>query len=194
MTLVPLVPKEQIDARDLPLIEAGEKTFGTLLNTWLAIANSPGMFAAYLPFIRVVTGPGALDQRVKELTAVYVSLLNHCRYSTSHRCYSALAKGVSEADLERLAAGDFAAFTDRERLALRFTRALTVDISATGRDQSVTGVDPELLARVKDAFEPRELVEFVMSVGLWNALTRFHRVMDFDLDLGEPPAAVDAAV
>jgi AhpD family alkylhydroperoxidase len=194
MTLVPLVPKEQIDATDLPLIEAGEASFGTLLNTWLAIANSPGMFATYLPFVRSVTGPGELDTRIKELTAVYVALLNHCRYTTSHRCYSALAKGVSEADLERLAAGDFASFTDREQLALRFTRALTVDIPVTGRDESVTGVGPELLSQVKDAFQPRELVELVMSVGLWNALARFHRVMDFDLDLGEPPAAVDAAV
>jgi AhpD family alkylhydroperoxidase len=194
MALVPLVPKEHIDATDLPLIEAGEETFGTLLNTWLAIANCPGMFSTYLPFIRSVTGPGALDTRIKELTAVYVSLLNHCRYSVSHRCYSALNKGVSEADLERLAAGDFASFTSREQLALSFTRALTLDLPHTGRDKSVTGVDPELLARVKDAFEPRELVEFVMSVGLWNALSRFHRVMDFDLDLGEPPAAVDAAV
>ncbi|MGV9349257.1 carboxymuconolactone decarboxylase family protein [Streptomyces spiralis] len=194
MTLVPLVSKEHIDRADLPLIEAGEESFGTLLHTWLAIANSPGMFATYLPFVRAVTGPGELDQRTKELTAVYVSLLNHCRYTTSHRCYSALAKGVSEADLERLAAGDFASFTGRERLALRFTRALTVDHPVTGRDESVTGIDPELLSQVRDSFKPRELVEFVMSVGLWNALTRFHRVMDFDLDLGEPPAAVDAAI
>ncbi|QIY66184.1 carboxymuconolactone decarboxylase family protein [Streptomyces sp. RPA4-2] len=194
MALVPLVTRELIDPTDLPLIEAGEASFGKLLNTWLAIANCPGMFTTYLPFVRAVSGPGELDQRIKELTAVYVSLLNHCRYTTSHRCYSALAKGVSEADLERLAAGDFASFTSREQLALRFTHALTVDLPLTSRDDSATGVGPELLSQVRDSFEPRELVEFVMSVGLWNALTRFHRVMDFDLDLGEPPSAVDAAV
>jgi alkylhydroperoxidase family enzyme len=194
MPLVPLVPKDQIDAIDLPLIEAGEKSFGTLLNTWLAIANCPGMFSTYLPFVRAVSGPGELDQRIKELTAVYVSLLNHCRYTTSHRCFSALAKGISQTDLERLAAGDFTSFTSREQLALRFTRAVTVDIPVTGRDTSVTGVDPELLSQVQDDFTPQELVEFIMSVGLWNALSRFHRVMDFDLDLGEPPSAVDAAV
>ncbi|MGW5664682.1 carboxymuconolactone decarboxylase family protein [Streptomyces sp. NPDC003758] len=194
MTLVPLVAKEDIDATDLPMIEAGEETFGTLLNTWLAIANCPGMFATYLPFIRSVTGPGVLDPRIKELTAVYVSLLNHCRYSVSHRCYSALKKGVGEEDLERLAAGDFTSFTDREQLALRFTRALTLDLPVTSRQDSVTGVHPELLAELRDTFAPRELVEFVMSVSLWNALSRFHRVMDLPLDLGTPPAAVDAAV
>ncbi len=194
MALVPLMSKEQIDAVDLPLIEAGEGAFGTLLNTWLAIAHSPGMFAAYLPFVRTVSGPGALDQRTKELTAVYVSLLNHCRYTTSHRCYSALAKGVSEADLGRLAAGEFTSFTDTERLALEFTRALTVDIPVTGRDESITGVDPRLRSQVQTAFTPPELVELVMSVGLWNALARFHRVLDLELDLGEPPADVDSAI
>jgi AhpD family alkylhydroperoxidase len=194
MALVPLVPKEEIDQVDLPLIESGEKSFGTLLNTWLAIAHSPGMFATYLPFVRAVSGPSELDQRIKELTAVHVALLNHCRYTTSHRCYSALAKGVSTNDLERLAAGDLAGFSDKERLALRFTRSLTVDLPDTGRDVSVTGVAPELLTQIRDAFTPREIVELVMSVGLWNALSRFHRVLDFDLDLGEPPAAVDAAI
>lgn len=135
-----------------------------------------------------------LDPRIKELTAVYVSLLNHCRYSVSHRCYSALKKGVGGEDLERLAAGDFTSFTDREQLALRFTRALTLDLPVTGRQDSLTGVDPEVLAELRDGFTPRELIEFVMSVSLWNALSRFHRVMDLPLDLGTPPAAVDAAV
>lgn len=88
----------------------------------------------------------------------------------------------------------WAAASTGERLALRFTRALTVDLPATGRDESATGVDPELSSQVREAFTPREPVELVMSVGLWNALSRFHRVMDLDLDLGEPPFAVEAAV
>ncbi|MFD5723349.1 carboxymuconolactone decarboxylase family protein [Streptomyces sp. NPDC127036] len=194
MALVPLIPKNEVAAVDLPMIEAGEETFGTLLNTWLAVANSPGMFSTYLPFIRSVTGPGKLDTRIKELTAVQVALLNHCRYSVSHRCYSALRKGVSEADLEHLASGDFTSFSDKEQLALRFTRTLTLELPTTGREESATGVSAELQAQLQDAFPPEELVEFVMSVSLWNALSRFHRVMALDLDLGRPPAAVDAAV
>jgi alkylhydroperoxidase family enzyme len=194
MALVPLVTKDQVYASDLPMLEAGEASFGKFLNTWLAIANCPGMFGAYLPFVRAVSGPGELDQRIKELTGVYVSLLNHCRYSTSHRCFSALANGVSEAELESLAIGEFGRFTDREQLALQLVRVLTVEIATTGRAESATGVDPELLSQVKDSFQPRELVELIMSIALWNALTRFHRVMDFDLDLREPPSLVDAAV
>jgi hypothetical protein len=32
-----------------------------------------------------------------------------------------------------------------------------------------------------------------MSVSLWNALARFHRVMDFELDMPAPPPALDPA-
>jgi AhpD family alkylhydroperoxidase len=194
MSLVPLKTKEEVDSVDLPLLESGEAAFGTLLNTWLAIANSPGMLSTYLPFVRSVTGPGALDQRIKELTAVYVGALNHCRYTTSHRCYSARAKGISEEDLARVATGDHDHFTDQERLALEFTRSLTLDVPFVEIAASPTGVDQQLLARVKETFQPAELVELTMSVALWNALSRFHRVMGLELDLGEPPATVDAAV
>ncbi|QWF20498.1 carboxymuconolactone decarboxylase family protein [Nocardioides sp. LMS-CY] len=194
MALIPLKTKEQVDPVDLPLLESGEAAFGTLLNTWLAIAASPGMLSTYLPFVRSVSGPGHLDQRIKELTAVYVAVLNHCRYTTSHRCYSAQAKGITADDLARVASGKHDDFTDRERLGLELTRSLTVDVPVVGIATSTTGVDPQLLARVKSAFEPAELVELTMSVSLWNALSRFHRVMGLELDLGEPPAAVDAAV
>ena len=30
-----------------------------------------------------------------------------------------------------------------------------------------------------------------MSISVWNALSRFHRVMEFDLDAREPPPAVE---
>jgi hypothetical protein len=32
-----------------------------------------------------------------------------------------------------------------------------------------------------------------MSIAVWNALSRFHRVMDFDLDMPAPPPYLDPA-
>ncbi|MDT5053405.1 MAG: hypothetical protein QOF66_1771, partial [Mycobacterium sp.] len=43
-------------------------------------------------------------------------------------------------------------------------------------------------------FDPRELVELTMSISVWNALSRFHRVMEFDLDMPEPPPAVESLI
>lgn len=192
MALVPLPEKENMDPADLPAIETGLAAFGHMLYTWQAVSNVPGLFSKYFPFLRTLTGPGALDQRIKEITAVQVAILNHCRYTVSHRCFSAQGKGVTEEELVKIAANDLQSFSDKERLALEFTRAVTLDIPATTAAESATGIDETLRERVKEAFEPEQLVELLMSIGLWNSITRFHRVLDLDLDLPEAPAEVDA--
>jgi alkylhydroperoxidase family enzyme len=169
VALVPLPDKQDIDPADLPAIETGLAAFGHLLHTWQAVANVPGLFSKYFPFLRTMTGPGALDQRVKELTAVQVAILNHCRYTVCHRSFSAT-----------------------ERLALEFARAVTLDVPAVAAAAIPAGIDEQLRQRVRAAFEPEQLVELLMSISLWNAIARFHRVLDLDLDLPDAPAEVSA--
>jgi AhpD family alkylhydroperoxidase len=192
MALVPLVAEEQADPLDAAALAGGHAAYGQLLNTWRAIANRPGLFAAYLPFLRTVAGPGALDQQIKELSAVRVAVLNHCRYTASHRSASARSQGVSDEDLAAVAAGELDRFPEPVQVALELTRALTVDQTEISLASNPTGVDPGLMKRAQELFEPDELVELVMSIGVWNALTRFHRAMGFELDMPAPPAAVDA--
>ncbi len=57
--------------------------------------------------------------------------------------------------------------------------------------QAPTGLADDLRATLTKAFSPDQLVELTMSISLWNALSRFHRVMDFDLDMPVPPEAVE---
>ena len=192
MALVPLPEKENMDPADLPAIETGLAAFGHMLHTWQAVANVPGLFSKYFPFLRTLTGPGTLDQRIKEITAVQVAILNHCRYTVSHRCFSAQGKGVTEEELVKIAANDLQSFSETERLALEFTRAVTLDVPAITAAESATGIDETLRERVKEAFEPEQLVELLMSIGLWNSISRFHRVLGLDMDLPEAPAEVDA--
>jgi AhpD family alkylhydroperoxidase len=192
VALVPLPDKENMDPADLPAIETGLAAFGHMLHTWRAVANVPGLFSKYFPYLRALTGPGPLDQRVKEITAVQVAILNHCRYTVCHRSFSALAKGVTEEELVKIAANDLESFSETERLALEFTRAVTLDVPAVTAAESATGIDETLRQRVKEAFEPEQLVELLMSISLWNAIARFHRVLDLDLDLPDAPAEVGA--
>jgi AhpD family alkylhydroperoxidase len=192
VALVPLPDREHMDPSDLPAIETGLAAFGHLLHTWQAVANVPGLFSKYFPYLRTLTGPGALDQRVKELTAVQVAILNHCRYTVCHRSFSARAKGVTDEELVKIAANDFESFSATERLALEFTRAVTLDVPVVTAAESRTGMDETLRQRVREAFEPEQLVELLMSISLWNAIARFHRVLDLDLDLPDAPAEVGA--
>ena len=62
------------------------------------------------------------------------------------------------------------------------------------REQSPTGISEQLREAAKELFERRELVELTMSISVWIALSRFHRVMEFDLDMPEPPPAVEAVI
>ncbi|HEX4558993.1 MAG TPA: carboxymuconolactone decarboxylase family protein [Mycobacterium sp.] len=191
MSLVPLLQSSEFSDADRPVLAAGEKAYGQVLNTWAAIGNSPGLFAAYLPFLRQVNGPGLLDVRIKELAAVRIAVLNHCRYTTSHRCTSAMTGGATADELTAVARGEFDSFTDRERLALELADAMTVAIPTTARTTLPSGIPPALRDDAARVFSPGELVELTMSISVWNALSRFHRVMAFDLDMPEPPREVD---
>ncbi|GAY07692.1 carboxymuconolactone decarboxylase family protein [Pseudonocardia sp. N23] len=192
MPLVPLLTADEFSTVDRPTLTAGVDAYGQVLNTWAAIGNSPGLFAAYLPFLKQVNGPGALEVRVKELAAVRVAVLNHCRYTASHRCTSALAKGVSLAELAAVAGGELDGFTERERIALVLAEEITLSVPLLSTDSSLTGVTPGLRDEAHRLFEPAELVELVMSISVWNALSRFHRVMLFDLDMPGAPEPVAA--
>lgn len=194
MALVPLLAGSEFSEADRDVLAAGEKAYGKVLNTWAAIGNSPGLFAAYLPFLRQINGPGLLEPRIKELTAVRVGILNHCRYTTSHRCTAALANGATEQELAAIARGDYGDFTKREQLALELADEMTTGLPRLSREQSRTGISATLRHEAKEVFEPRELVELTMSISVWNALARFHRVMDFDLDMPEPPLEVESAI
>jgi AhpD family alkylhydroperoxidase len=192
MSLVPLLAGSEFDEVDQGVLAAGEKAYGKVLNTWAAIGNSPGLFAVYLPFLRQVNGPGRLETRIKELTALRVAVLNHCPYTTSHRYTAASANGASDSDLAAVARGDYSGFTDRERIAMRLADEMTTELPVRTRDQTPTGISAQLRDSAKEVFDPRELVELTMSISVWNALSRFHRVMAFDLDMPEPPPAVES--
>ena len=52
-------------------------------------------------------------------TDVLVGVLNHCRYTVSHRVSSAAGKGFSATDIEDVAAGRYDRFDQREKVAFQ---------------------------------------------------------------------------
>lgn len=192
MSLVPLLTRDRFSPLDQPTLDQGVQAFGQVLNTWAAIGHSPGLFGTYLPFLKQLNGPGALDDRIKHLTAVRVAVLNHCRYTSSHRSTAALAKGFGVDELAAVARGDIGVFTDREQLALRLAEEMTTAVPATPLATSTSGVSADLRAEVQEVFSAAELVELAMCISFWNALSRFHRVMGFEMDMPLAPPEVEA--
>jgi uncharacterized peroxidase-related enzyme len=188
--LVALVSKEEATPEVRELFEAGEAVYGRVLNTWHALAQRPEIFVAYMPYLRSIVGPGALDQRLKELVEVRTVVLNRCLYSTSHRVRSAKAAGVSEDDVVAVARGELERFDDRERLALEVAEALTLQPATVPYADAPQLVESATLERLRASFTDPEIVELVATIAIWNALARFHRVMGFELDMDAPPEAV----
>jgi uncharacterized peroxidase-related enzyme len=190
--LVGLVSKEEATPEVRELFEAGEATYGRVLNTWHALAQRPEIFVAYMPYLRSIVGPGALDQRLKELVEVRTVVLNRCLYSTSHRVRSARAAGVSEEDVVAVARGELSGFSEREQLALAVAEELTLRPTTVAYADEPQLVETATLERLRSSFTDPEIVELVATIAIWNALARFHRVMGFELDMEAPPEAVSA--
>ena len=193
MTLVRLVNAHELSDEAKKMAESGQAQYGQLLHTWRAIMHRPELFVAYLPFLRAVAGPGELAPKLKDLSAVLVGVLNGCRYTISHRCRSASTNGATDAELEAVASHKWDDLDEPTRIALMFTEQLTVRPPTTTFTENRQAVDAEVLDAAKRLFTDPQLVELAMSVSVWNALARFHRVMDFELDMPAPPTTLDPA-
>lgn len=191
MALIPLADIESLTGQPREVAESGRAQYGQVLNTWAAIMNKPELFAAYLPFLRQVAGPGELDLTTKDLSALLVASLNGCRYSLSHRATSATKNGVDDETMRRVVSGEWGEFDERLRTALELTRELTLLPPEHSYGELPYGVQPEVRDRAQQVFTEVELLELTFSISVWNALTRFHRVMGFDLDMPVAPEGVD---
>ena len=194
MTLVPLLDKSRTNGPAREVLDRGEQLWGQVLNTWMALANTPEILVAYLPLMRAIAGPGELDQRIKELAAVQVAIDNHCLYTASHRCASARKQGIPDDDLDALAAGELNRFSKPERLAISLAHQLSERPAVVRYDAAPQLATPELLAEIQATFPPGALVELVFGISVWNALSRFHRTMGLELDMPAPPPGVRAAL
>jgi uncharacterized peroxidase-related enzyme len=190
---IELVEEAQAPPEVRAAYEESEATRGFVMETWKAIAHNPAIFAAYLGYIRAVFGPGELDQRTKDLVAVRCSHLNQCQYSLSHRVSASRHQGIDDEDLEALVDPTSANFTAAELAALAFATELTLGPQTIAYADNAQAVSAETLAAVKGHYTDAAISELAITVALWNGLNRYHRVMDFELDMPPPPGALDVS-
>src|SRR3546814_13862794 len=127
MSLVPLLSEDLLAQVDQAALSRGKGAYGRVLNTWAAIGNSEGLFSAYLPFVVQVNANSSVG-RIKEPLGVRVAVLNHCRYTASPRCASAISKGIAVADFVADALGDWSRFDERVHMYLQFADRKCVEL------------------------------------------------------------------
>lgn len=191
MRLVEPASDAEIADVDLAMAASGIDQYGELLETWRVILNRPGLFAAYLPFLRAVAAPGKVEVALKEASALYVGFLNGCRYTVSHRYASARRNGLDDETLRLIVGGEWESLSPRWRAALRVTRDLTLAPATVPLAVEPQVVSGPVLEQVRAEFDAEEIVELAMSVSVWNALARFHRVMDLPFDMPRAPEGIE---
>ena len=80
MSVVNPVPKDKAAAEVAPIFEDLAKKFGRMPNFFAVMAHRPAVLASFLPFYGAVTGPGAVEPKLKEFAYLKTSLVNGCEY------------------------------------------------------------------------------------------------------------------
>ncbi len=193
-TWVRLLDLDDLSGPARKVAESGQEQYGQLLHTWRALFHRPEIFAAYLPFLRSVAGPGEVPGRLKDLGALVIAARLGCRYTLSHRATSAARNGVAEAEVVAAVSGDWQDFDAVTTAVLRFAVELTEAPGRLSWAERPTAIDPQLREELSRHFTEAQLVELALSHSAWNALARFHRVMGLELDMPAPPPAIDPAI
>lgn len=191
MTLVKLLNLQDLPEDVKPIAESGEAQYGKLLLTWRAIFNTPKIFNTYLPFLRSVAGPGVTEQNLKDVSALYVGVLNNCKYTMVHRYNAAKKNGVDDEFIKKVIFKNWSTLEAKVVSLLKLTEIITLQPPLTSYGVSPDLMSEELRNDLNKYFSDAEITEYVMSLAVWNALARFHRVMNFEMDMPDAPAYFD---
>jgi AhpD family alkylhydroperoxidase len=142
----------------------------------------PDLYEPFRDFYAVFWARGLLDPVVLELCRLRVAQLLGCESELQVRYRPALAAGLSEEQVSRLARWPSdPCFTDGQRAALAFAEQFVIDVS---------GIDHELRDRVVDCFAPAGLVALCEALALFDGFCRFRTI----LGVGRPAVAAPVTV
>jgi AhpD family alkylhydroperoxidase len=132
---------------------------------------APKVFEAMLA-VEKAARASSVPLTIRELVKVRVSQINGCGYCLHMHTQEAREAGVTQEQLDVLAAWrESPAFDTRERAALQWAEALTLLASGAPEDE-----DYAPLAKAFDAREQAELTLVVTTINAWNRFAVGFRV------------------
>lgn len=131
-----------------------------------AMSLRPELLRAFAGFGDALYPGGLLERAVKELVILESSRVNACQFCTSSHVALIRRLGIASEPLAAL--DDAAARTERERLALEYTRAAMRESNR---------VPDELFERLKQRFTEPEIVELTFLIGFINMLNLFNNCL-----------------
>lgn len=167
------IEKAEVAAEGLPIYEDLEGQIGKVLNPIKMLAHSPVLLRDWWKMMMTLINDLDLDAKLREIALLRIFRLTGCEYCFAE--HEGVARRVGVADEQIAGIDDYEtseAFSDLERLVLRYTDGIT-------RDNTV---DDAVFDALREELSERELVELTFCIGNWNGIARFIVPMGLELD------------
>ena len=154
------------------------------LNIFKMMAHAETCFRPLLSLGTAILSEQRLDARLRELAILRIAQLSGARYEWVQHEPIARAVGVSEPQIEALAADsvDDACFSAVDRLVLRFTTEVVNAVKASDAT----------FAEMQRHFSPREIVELLLAIGFYMTIARLAETTATDVDMPAGMTMIDS--
>lgn len=144
---------------------------GQMLNLYRMLLNSPPLAEGWLALLTAIRQKTKLRGEFRELAILRVALVNGADYEYKVHVPFALQEGVTQAQIDALAAWHEApVYTDAQRAVLAYTDAMTSEVHVAGA----------VFDALRPHFDARELVELTATVAGYNLVSRFLEALEVD--------------
>lgn len=177
MSRLPMVPKAPQDAATKALFDEVHAARGPgfeMPNLYRVLGLSPPMLKAWLDFAWPLRLHARTPRKIRELLILRGAQISGIAYEWAHHVSMALEAGVTQSQLDALAAWtDSDQFDAREKAVLQLAEEIT-------RGPSASEGSMEQLKQ--QSFDHAEIVELVLTASFYVCVGRFLQSMDIELE------------
>ena len=171
--IVPIIPFEALNPPFQARSRQAKARLGVEINSVHACAHAEELGGAARDFLSLAFRLGSLSPELRLLVRLAVSTTNQCRYCTAHQRHQLIGLGVPAAKIEAVGEPDGGTLNPRERAAVRFAQAMTIDAGA---------IPPAVYADFVEQFTPQERVEVVVVAGAMGMLNKINDALRVPLE------------
>jgi AhpD family alkylhydroperoxidase len=178
--LVPVVPYEELSPAFQRRSRAARERLGVQINSVHACAHAEELGGAARDFLSSAMTLGSLSREMRLLIRLAVSNANQCRYCTAHQKHQLIGLGISKPKIAAVGHPESAALNPRERAAVRFAQAMTIDAG---------DIPDEVASEFTEQFTPQERVEIVIVASAMGMLNKINDSLRVPLESEFEPLA-----
>jgi AhpD family alkylhydroperoxidase len=168
--IVPIPSYQELSPAFQARARRGRERLGVNVNSLFAFAHSEELGGATRDYLDAVARLTVLPNELRLLIRLAAATANQCRYCTAHQRHQLGGLGVSEEKMAAIWKPDIGVLTRRERAAVRFAQAITIDAG---------GIPADVYAEFIGEFTPQERIEVAIiatSMGMLNKLNDALRI------------------